>query len=233
VRLTRAPQNRRGPQRRRAAGAAIVSDAAAALAGIIAFLVATKPRPIPPDELRAMSEHVLYEIEMFSYTTDLLTPELWQGVPAFMATGAHNALIESFTIHVRALRDFLYAEPRGDDASAADYFPEGVWSAIRLPEPDVLRDARRRTGKEIAHLTYARLDGEADGKLWPHREIVDALRSALFRFIDRVDRELVCKGFWARGWNSIQTAASVPERARSGEPGTVLAVATQSFGMPS
>jgi hypothetical protein len=190
-------------------------------------------RPVPPERLRAMSEHILYEVEMFGQTIDLLTPEIWQDVPAFLAHGAHNALIESFTIHVRALHDFLYAEPRGDVASAADYFPAGDWPEIRPPEPEILREARRRTGKEIAHLTYARLERDGDGKLWPHDEIVAALRLCLFRFIECVDRSLVCDGFWPRGWSAIQTAPTVPLRARLGEPPVgPMPVATQAFGMP-
>jgi hypothetical protein len=190
-------------------------------------------RTVPADRLRAMSEHVLYEIEMFAETVDLLTPEIWQRIPGRMARGAHNALIEAFTVHVRALHDFLYADPTRDDASATDYFPAGDWPEIRPPEAEVLREARRRTGKEIAHLTYGRLDREGDGKLWPHEEIVSALRLALFRFIDRVDRSLVCDNFWSRGWSAIQATPSMPLRARIGEPPVgPIPVATQAFGMP-
>lgn len=192
------------------------------------------PRPIPPDRLRAMSEHVLYEIEMFADTTDLLTPEIWADVPRFMATGAHNAFIEAFTVHARALHDFLYAKPWGDDASAADWFPgaEAKWYGLRGPEPEIPKEARQRTGKEIAHITYVRLEREGDGKLWPHREIVEALRTPLFRFIDHVDRDLVCDRFVSAAWQAVLMAASVPLRGRAGEPGVLHDPARRDFGMP-
>lgn len=195
--------------------------------------MAPLPRPIAPERLRAMSAHVLYEIEMFSRMTDLLTPEIWADVPSFMAEGAENAFIEAFTVHARALHDFLFAKPKRDDASAADWFPgtEREWYRLRGPKPTVLVEARRRTGKEIAHITYARLDCDGAGKLWAHREIVEALRTPLFRFVDNVDRELVSERFVSRGWMAIQSVASVPLRGRAGEPGVRREPAGRSFGM--
>jgi hypothetical protein len=86
------------------------------------------PRPVSAGTLRAMSEHVLHEIHMFGLMTDLLTPHLWAEATEYMAQGAHNAMVESFTIHARALQDSLYAKPRGDNASAGDWFPPGSGS---------------------------------------------------------------------------------------------------------
>jgi hypothetical protein len=189
------------------------------------------PRPIPDERLRAMSEHVLYEIEMFGRVTDALTPELWRDVPTFLADTAQNAFVESFTIHVRGLHDFLFATPRDDDASAADWFPgaEAEWLEARGPEPEVLRTARRRTGKEIAHITYARLEG--DGKLWPHKDIIEALRTPLFRFLDRVDQSRVSSVFKSRAWGAIHAVPSDPERARSAEPGIRFSLPGTGYGM--
>jgi hypothetical protein len=96
----------------------------------------------------------------------------------------------------------------------------------------VLLDARKRTGKEIAHLTYARLDRTEDDKLWPQREILDALRKPLFRFQQDVDAALVCDPFKSSAWMSITTVASVPLKVRYQEPGTQRIVATQAFGLP-
>jgi hypothetical protein len=196
----------------------------------------TKPRdhfrPLSPQTLRKTSEHVLYEIQMFGLMTDLLTPHIWDEIPEYMARGASNAMIESFTIHARALRDFLYATPRGDDVSAADWFPAGVWEDLRGPEPEMLLDARKRTGKEITHLTYARLDRTEDDKLWQHQEILDALRRPLFVFGENVDKALVCFNYTMRAWMSFTTVASVPRKVRYQEPGTQRIVATQAFGLP-
>jgi hypothetical protein len=205
----------------------------AAIIGEVMPNVLDYNRPRSPATLPAISEHVLYDITMFGLMTDLLTPHLWAEIPTHTAHGASNAMIELFTIHARALQDFLYATPRGDDVSAADGFPAGVWESIRGPEPGVLVDARRRTGKEIAHLTYARLERTEENKLWPHQEILDALRTPLFRFQARVNEALVCQGFKARAWMAFTTVASVPEKVRYREPGTASIVATQAFGLSS
>jgi hypothetical protein len=191
------------------------------------------PRSIPPDRLRAMSEHLLYEIEMFAYTTDLLTPEIWRDVPAFMVQGAHNALIESFTIHVRALHDFLYAKPRAGDASAADYFPDGEWrnsagpsrrySSRRAGEPG----RRSRTSRTRAWDGRATASSGRTARSWRRSAPASSPSSA------GSTAAWSATGVWPRAWSSILTAASVPQRARYGEPRTVAPVATQAFGMPS
>lgn len=54
------------------------------------------------DELRAASDHLYYEIQMLRSTMALLA------TGAFGESILSNALIESFTIHARALIHFLY-----------------------------------------------------------------------------------------------------------------------------
>ena len=164
--------------------------------GGIAMMIAMK-RPVPPDRLRAASVHVKYEIEQLGNAYRLATNADWWGgtsVPTFMAQTAHNAVVESFALRVRCLDDFLYSERRGDDMFASDWFPPGEWakirSADRLPE---LQTARRRVNKDFAHLTYSRRDHGSP--LWPHEEVVERLRTDLFRFVDQVDQSLVCDGF--------------------------------------
>jgi hypothetical protein len=69
-------------------------------------------------ELRAVSNHLFYEIAMLRGSVLGLTSGLiGQGIIG-------NALLESFTIHARALLDFLYPEnPWPDDVIAEDFFP--------------------------------------------------------------------------------------------------------------
>jgi hypothetical protein len=71
-----------------------------------------------------------------------------------------------------------------------------------VPQPShALRTARKRVNKEVAHLTYGRVsDGSS---LWPHQEVVERLRTDLFRFIDRVDPSLVAEGFKAATWQAL------------------------------
>jgi hypothetical protein len=68
-----------------------------------------------------------------------------------------NALLESFTVHARCLIDFFWKTPKGDDASAAHFCPDGSWERARGTIPDEVSKVNPRVGKEIAHLTYARL----------------------------------------------------------------------------
>jgi hypothetical protein len=173
------------------------------------MMIAMK-RPVSTDDLRAASVHVKYEIEQLGNTYRLATNVDWWGgtsVPTFMAQTGHNAAVESFALHVRCLDDFLYAEPRDDDVSAGDWFVPGEWATIRsadrLPE---LQTARRRVNKDFAHLTYSRT---AHGSpLWPHEEVVERFRADLFRFVDRVDQSLVCKGFKGAAWQALPWPSS-------------------------
>jgi hypothetical protein len=92
---------------------------------------------IPLSTLRAISEHVSYEINMWCATTDMLGERLWHDVEGpYRVDTAKNALLEAFTLHTRALMDFLYGEPRGDDVSARHFFTQNEWDAMMsAPEP--------------------------------------------------------------------------------------------------
>jgi hypothetical protein len=153
---------------------------------------------------------VQYEIEQLGNAYRLATNADWWGgtsVPTFMAQTAHNAVVESFALHVRCLEDFLYGDPCDDDMSASDWFAPGEWATIRsadrLPE---LQTARERVNKDFAHLTYSRPDHGTP--LWPHEEVVERLRTDLFRFVDRVEASLVCDGFKGAAWQTLPWPAS-------------------------
>jgi hypothetical protein len=80
-----------------------------------------------------------------------------------------TALIESFVVHVRCVLDFLYAPKnrRDDDVIAQDYFDDvAEWENLRPLMSANLEQARDRAGKEMVHLTYARLDVTPEAKPW-------------------------------------------------------------------
>ena len=81
------------------------------------------------------------------------------GAGLFGQGPAANAFLESFTIHVRALLQVFYpANPLIDDVLAQDFFDEPrIWVDALGEMPEVLAIVKPRVGKEIAHLTYARL----------------------------------------------------------------------------
>ena len=104
-----------------------------------------------------------------------------------------NALLESFVIHVRGLIDFFYIEePKTDDVIAADFFTEATaWKKIRPPLSDSLSTSRKRAHKEIAHLTYARLEVTPETKGWKFVEIANEIRSVMDLFIRNVPKNLL------------------------------------------
>jgi hypothetical protein len=80
-----------------------------------------------------------------------------------------NGLIEVVTLHTRILQQFLFRDiaDRDDDALGIHFFehPDN-WKRIR-PEPgEHLSALGKRVGKEIAHLTYTRMNVSPDKKGW-------------------------------------------------------------------
>jgi hypothetical protein len=136
------------------------------------------------EELQEASNHLFYEIWMLgSVAKGLASGVAGQGPIA-------NALIEFFVIHVRAVMDFLYADkPQSDDVIAEDYFDDPEQWAKHRPElSQLLIHAKRRAGKEVAHLTYARLDVTPETKPWQFVEIANEISTALQAFLAKVPR---------------------------------------------
>jgi hypothetical protein len=122
-----------------------------------------------PEELRAIAGHLRYEIDMLIATAQELSTGRHAGTPI------NNALLEAFSIHARAVLDVFYppTNARDDDVVAQDFLPAGTDWAASCPKITVpLANVRARTGKEIAHLTYARLAVPDDRKPWPFTEIL-------------------------------------------------------------
>jgi len=145
----------------------------------------TKARP--PREakiLQRASEHVYYELWMLEHVAGILTLDA-VGEGAIL-----NALIESFTIHARSLLQFFHPRsPRPDDVLAQDFFPTGpTWEDIRGALPKSLTKLEDRVGKEIAHLTYARLNVAPEDKLWQFNEVRKDIRPLADLFCKHVDQ---------------------------------------------
>ena len=149
-------------------------------------------RPRNEDELRAASDHLHYEIQMLRGTMTLLATQ------AFGESVLSNALIESLTIHARALIHFLY--PSGQladsDVLAEDFFDDSkCWLTIRPEEPTAFGRARGRVNKEIAHLTYDRQLVTPELKGWDFVALGNAILEVLQVFLAAVPRHLLC-GRW-------------------------------------
>ena len=124
-------------------------------------------------ELQEASKHLHYEVQM------LHAVAVASGL--FGSGPITNALVESFAIHVRNLIDFFYLkEPRQDDLIAEDFFADAAqWRSVRPNLSADLDQAKKRAHKEIAHLTYARLDVTPEAKLWQFVHILNEISKVL------------------------------------------------------
>ena len=144
----------------------------------------TSMRPQRPDaELAKAAHHLQYEFWMLLSVANAL------GSGIASQGWLTNALLESFVIHFRALLDFFHpAEtPKADDVVASDYFDDQEeWSRLRPQLSEALRTAKRRAHKEIAHLTYARLDVTPKAKPWAFVDIANEIGSLMTTFRSNV-----------------------------------------------
>lgn len=135
-------------------------------------------------ELRAFAEeHLEYEVHMLLSAANGLAQ-------ANHSQFVNNAFLECFTIHLRALIDFLWdpANLHEDDAIASDFFKTSKgWEDIRPEFPLNLEPARCRTNKEIAHLTYARMDVTPEIKVWNFAKMTAAIVPVLKLFVENAD----------------------------------------------
>jgi hypothetical protein len=115
----------------------------------------------------------------------------------FRSWSIRNALVESFTVHVRILLDFLYpSSPKVDDVVADDFFDDAsVWLEKRPGKSNLLSTVHRRVGKEIAHLTYTRIDITDEAKRWRFVDITNDVGGVLDKFCQLVSRSKVMDGF--------------------------------------
>jgi hypothetical protein len=104
-----------------------------------------------------------------------------------------NSLLEAFAIHVRALIGFFCPEdPRSDDIIIDDFFTSpSDWQKMRPPKTELLNKVEKRPDKEVAHLTYARLDITPEQKYWDFVKIFNDLQSLIELFLQSVPVNLL------------------------------------------
>lgn len=135
------------------------------------------------EELRTASEHLAYEIDMFRATADLLAAGSLQN------TAVENAVLESFTVHARALVQFFFRPHKTyDDDMLAEQYVEN-WASVWESVPAALVKVNERVGKEIAHLTFERLRIAPAAKSWDIAEISRAMSVLIDDFQRRAPAE--------------------------------------------
>lgn len=105
----------------------------------------------------------------------------------------HNALIESFVIHVRALIDFLYPNgPKADAVIAADFFKtQKEWEKLRPDQSEILTKAKRRAHKEVAHLSYDRQKVTPEEKRWNFLQITREIQEVMQIFLANINKNIL------------------------------------------
>jgi hypothetical protein len=110
-------------------------------------ITATRVFAMTNEELTKYSGvHLLYELQMFWWLT---------GARSYMQGYIHDALLESWLVHLRNLiLFFCYGKNDPDDVVGKDFFDNpAVWSQV---ESTTLKTARDRANKELSHITAKR-----------------------------------------------------------------------------
>lgn len=150
-------------------------------------------------ELHALSEHVLYEVQVLFGAAAML--ERHTTVPGSKLPWLeHIVTLEACVLHARSLVEFLFREPSGkvtwrDDGLAAHFFAPGEWGRLCPPRESTLDRVSKRVGKEIAHLNYGRASITDELKTWPFAQIAAAVGRPLRVFIDHVPESRVVPNF--------------------------------------
>jgi hypothetical protein len=172
------------------------------------------------DELLAVSRHLLYEIEMLAHTASWLytiTVRADDPDPKIRST-LRNAMLESWALHVRNLLSFIYDDRPGKGAAIAADFVDDDWQQLRGDPPPVLRLARAKASKEIAHLLYGRAELSDEQRTWHLAPILVELSKVLHRFLQSVPDARLQTDFRKRAFAALPEAGvkNVATRSQRG-----------------
>lgn len=162
-------------------------------------------------ELRKLASIIAYEREMLQRTHDMAIedwcnlfrcpeqgyeildstedPETGMGCSGWRSDKG-NAFLESFLVHARVLKDFLWKDGSGhkDDVFAWEYVGrKNGWG-----RPDMgkyLTDNKNRLDKSLAHLSVARLSFVGKKKEWDLPRVRDEIQECWEAFLNALDTE--------------------------------------------
>lgn len=147
--------------------------------------MASQVRPYGDDFLLTYSaEHVAYEFDMFLWIAGLGSVRSSLFAPDERAAAyLQNLLLEGFVLHLRSIVEFFFpGNPKPDDVVAADFCADAVWQP-KLP--GVLKEARIRANKELAHLTSKRKPGVGASKGWDLVRLSEELQAVMRLFVEQ------------------------------------------------
>lgn len=118
-----------------------------------------------------------YEIDMFRETYRALSSRT-EFSPFW-----NNLLVESLALHTRVLIDFFYCDSKehNDDVIAQDLLPSHInWDTLRPKLPGVLNEAKKKTNKQLAHLSTDRIILKKQGqKGWKTLDILNEMNKII------------------------------------------------------
>ena len=130
-----------------------------------------------------LNDHFVYEIEMLMFPSKIgILPPL-----------LNNAMLESFLIHARCLFEFFYDEenPKYTADARATHFVNN-WKELR-PKTVNIEMIKKRTGRELAHLTYDRKSDNDTAKQWNVLQIYTQLISIINLFLKKIPEKFLGK----------------------------------------
>jgi len=142
-------------------------------------------------DLKRSSEHLHYEFGMLNALAQVMAMNITgNGVLS-------NAMLESFAIHVRGLVFFLFPEnPKPDDVLASHFVLNVTdWENARGSKSEILKKAQSRAGKEVAHLTYERLNVTPEAKQWAFIEITNEINRVIKIFLQHAKQDLLSESW--------------------------------------
>jgi hypothetical protein len=134
-------------------------------------------------DTKGLAEHLAYEIGMVWATHNLLVTG---AVNPQTNRQLHDAVLESFAVHVRNLIEFFYDNRKKPDTGiAGDYFADPAdWRKLTGEKPADLARAYTMAHKQISHLTYDRIGAD---KNWFVGDLALRLREVVRMFLKNAD----------------------------------------------
>jgi hypothetical protein len=142
-----------------------------------------QPENAPEYLQRYSKEHLLYEVQMFFQVGHLLMTGHFQTSQPEVAIVLHNAIMESFVLHLRNLLDFFYTAPRKTDVSATMFYDSGHLPPDFPAESTILSAAHRRAHKEMSHITTERHWEGNPAKLWEFHRLLREVKPLVEKFL--------------------------------------------------
>jgi hypothetical protein len=122
-------------------------------------------------------------VQMFFQVGHLLMTGYFQTSQPEVAIVLHNAIMESFVLHLRNLLDFFYTAPRKTDVSAKIVYDSGHLPPDFPAESTILSTAHRRAHKEMSHITTERHWEGNPAKLWEFHRLLREVKPLVEKFL--------------------------------------------------